>query len=155
MYQIFINDKPIVLTTRVEQETNFKNYLLETVPIWKVIKEIQKNLYDAFNKNLYIDSKQYFARFFKRGKYDNENEIRLCIDFNEIRRLELFEKNYPGYINHDLFKSFTKNKGHILVPIDNEFFSIEICELICGQEMTDIQFEKLSRLTKKNNIKIF
>ncbi|WP_460218303.1 NUDIX hydrolase [Psychroserpens sp. MEBiC05023] len=40
MYQIFVNDKPIVLTTKVEQEKGFKNYLLSTVNIGKVIKEL-------------------------------------------------------------------------------------------------------------------
>jgi len=43
MYQIYVNDKPIVLTTKVERETDFKNYLLESTPIGKVIKEIQRN----------------------------------------------------------------------------------------------------------------
>ena len=42
MYKIFVGDKPIILTTEVEQETDFKNYLLETVSIGKVIKELQK-----------------------------------------------------------------------------------------------------------------
>jgi ADP-ribose pyrophosphatase YjhB (NUDIX family) len=40
MYQIFVNDKPIVLTTQVEQEHDFKNYLLSKVNIGKVIKEL-------------------------------------------------------------------------------------------------------------------
>lgn len=40
MHKVFVNDKPIVLTTNVEQETNFKNYLLNTVNIGKVIKEL-------------------------------------------------------------------------------------------------------------------
>ena len=40
MYKIFVGDKPIILTTVVEQETNFKNYLLNTVNIGKVIKEL-------------------------------------------------------------------------------------------------------------------
>ena len=40
MYKIFVNDKPIILTSRVDQETNFKNYLLNTVHIGKVIKEL-------------------------------------------------------------------------------------------------------------------
>ncbi|MFI1771631.1 NUDIX hydrolase [Thalassobellus citreus] len=40
MYKVFVGDKPIVLTTMVEQETNFKNYLLDTVNIGKVIKEL-------------------------------------------------------------------------------------------------------------------
>ncbi|MFK2820565.1 NUDIX domain-containing protein [Flavobacteriaceae sp. LMIT009] len=42
MYKIFVGDKPIILTTEVEQETNFKNYLLDTVAIGKVIKDLQK-----------------------------------------------------------------------------------------------------------------
>tara|TARA_R110000868_G_scaffold3388_7_gene21915 strand:+ start:8846 stop:9427 length:582 start_codon:yes stop_codon:yes gene_type:complete len=40
MYKVFVNDKPIILTTIVEQETGFKNYLLNTVNIGKVIKEL-------------------------------------------------------------------------------------------------------------------
>ena len=40
MYQVFVNDKPIILTTVVSEETNFKNYLLDTVNISKVIKEL-------------------------------------------------------------------------------------------------------------------
>ena len=42
MYKIFVGDKPIVLTTKVEQETNFKNYLLKTVNIGKVIRELNQ-----------------------------------------------------------------------------------------------------------------
>jgi len=42
MIKIFVNDKPIVLTTRIEEETNFKNYLLKSVKIGKVIKELNK-----------------------------------------------------------------------------------------------------------------
>ena len=42
MYKVFVEDKPIILTTVVEKETNFKNYLLNTVNIGKVIKELNK-----------------------------------------------------------------------------------------------------------------
>jgi ADP-ribose pyrophosphatase YjhB (NUDIX family) len=40
MYKIFVGDKPIILTTVVEKETNFKNYLLNTVNIVKVIRKL-------------------------------------------------------------------------------------------------------------------
>lgn len=40
MTTIFVNDKPIILTTEVGIESNFKNYLLDTVHIGKVIKEL-------------------------------------------------------------------------------------------------------------------
>ncbi|NQX84538.1 MAG: NUDIX domain-containing protein [Flavobacteriaceae bacterium] len=41
MYKIFVGDKPIILTTKVEQETDFKNYLLSTVDICEVIKALK------------------------------------------------------------------------------------------------------------------
>lgn len=40
MTTIFVNDKPVILTTEVGFETGFKNYLLDTVHIGKVIKEL-------------------------------------------------------------------------------------------------------------------
>ena len=41
MYKVFVNNKPLILTTKVEIETNFKNYLLKTVHIGKVIKDLK------------------------------------------------------------------------------------------------------------------
>lgn len=41
MHKIFVGDKPIILTTKVEEETDFKNYLLSTVNIGKVIKDLK------------------------------------------------------------------------------------------------------------------
>ena len=38
MYTIYVGDKPIILTTKVERETNFKSFLLKSVHIGKVIK---------------------------------------------------------------------------------------------------------------------
>ena len=40
MYHVFVNNKPIILTTQVSPERNFKNYLLSSVQIGKVIKEL-------------------------------------------------------------------------------------------------------------------
>ncbi|WP_299890033.1 NUDIX domain-containing protein [uncultured Lacinutrix sp.] len=42
MHYIFVNDKPIILTTKVEKETNFKNFLLKDVSIDTIIKTISK-----------------------------------------------------------------------------------------------------------------
>lgn len=42
MYKVFVGDKPIVLTTVVEKETYFKNYLLKTVNLKKVIRKLNK-----------------------------------------------------------------------------------------------------------------
>lgn len=43
MHKVFVGDKPIVLTSKVEMETNFKNYLLDTVNIGKVIRDLRNS----------------------------------------------------------------------------------------------------------------
>ncbi len=40
MYKVFVNDKPIVLTTVEEPETYFKNYKLKDVKLSQVIREL-------------------------------------------------------------------------------------------------------------------
>lgn len=40
MHKVFVNDKPIILTTKVKKEKHFKNYLMDSVNIGKVIKEL-------------------------------------------------------------------------------------------------------------------
>ncbi|MCB0398760.1 MAG: NUDIX domain-containing protein [Winogradskyella sp.] len=40
MYTIYVGDKPIILTTKVERETDFKSFLLKSVNIGKVIKTL-------------------------------------------------------------------------------------------------------------------
>jgi len=40
MYKVFVGDKPIVLTTVEEKETHFKNYLLKSVKMAKVIRKL-------------------------------------------------------------------------------------------------------------------
>tara|TARA_R110002049_G_scaffold71900_8_gene184859 strand:+ start:843 stop:1424 length:582 start_codon:yes stop_codon:yes gene_type:complete len=70
MYKVFVGAKPIVLTTEVEQETNFKNYLLNTANIGKVIKELNKT---------------------------SVNEVRL-IHKNEDKLLKKFLKKLPNVI---------------------------------------------------------
>ncbi len=42
MYKVFVGDKPIILTSVVEKETNFKNYLLKTVNMAKVIRRLNR-----------------------------------------------------------------------------------------------------------------
>lgn len=42
MYTIYVGDKPIILTTEIKKETDFKSYLLNSVNIGKVIKTLNK-----------------------------------------------------------------------------------------------------------------
>lgn len=43
MIKIFVNDKPIILTTKVEKEDGFKNYLLSKIKVKKVIKKLNSS----------------------------------------------------------------------------------------------------------------
>lgn len=42
MHTIYVGDKPVILTTKIEKETDFKSFLLKTVNIGKVIKLLNK-----------------------------------------------------------------------------------------------------------------
>ncbi len=42
MYRIFFNDKPIILTTKVEKETDFKNFLLKDISINSILETLSK-----------------------------------------------------------------------------------------------------------------
>lgn len=42
MYEVFVGDKPIILTTKVEKETYFKNYLLKSVNLGKVVRKLNR-----------------------------------------------------------------------------------------------------------------
>ncbi len=49
MQKIFVGNKPIRLTTVVEPETDFKNFLIETVNIETVLSALKKEKYNAVN----------------------------------------------------------------------------------------------------------
>lgn len=83
MCNVFVGDKPIVLTTKVEQETNFKNYLLNTVHIGKVIKELNTTSLKEV-RLIHKDSDKLLKKFLKKlpnviaggGKvYNNRGDI--------------------------------------------------------------------------------
>ncbi len=47
MYKVFVGDKPIVLTTTIEKEKGFKNFLLESANIGKIIKLLNTTSIEA------------------------------------------------------------------------------------------------------------
>ena len=90
MYKVFVNDKPIVLTTNVEQETNFKNYLLNTANIGKLIKELNTTSL-AEVRLIHKNKDKLLKKFLKKlpnvtaggGKVYNENGAVLFIYRND------------------------------------------------------------------------
>jgi len=47
MQKIFVGNKPIILTTKVEAETDFKNYLIDSVDIHKILHNLKKEKYKS------------------------------------------------------------------------------------------------------------
>lgn len=58
MHKVFVNNKPIILTTEIHRENGFKNYLLREVNIGKIIKDLKETklksvrLIDSDKENL-------------------------------------------------------------------------------------------------------
>ena len=90
MYKVFVGDKPIILTTIVEQETNFKNYLLDTVNIGKVIRELSSTKLEEV-RLIHKNGEKLLKKFLKKlpnviaggGKVFNDNNEILFIYRND------------------------------------------------------------------------
>ncbi|WP_396601806.1 NUDIX hydrolase [Algibacter sp. R77976] len=83
MYKVFVGDKPIILTTVVENETNFKNYLLKTVDMAKVIRKLNRTSLSEV-RLIHKNPKKILNKFLKKlpnviaggGKvYNDKGEI--------------------------------------------------------------------------------
>ncbi len=90
MFKVFVGDKPIILTTKVEKEANFKNYLLDTVNIGKVIKELSTTSLKEV-RLIHKKEDKLLKKFLKKlpnviaggGKVYNENKDILFIYRND------------------------------------------------------------------------
>ena len=64
MYTIYVGDKPIILTTKVEKETNFRSFLLKSVNIGKVIKLLNQTSLESVHL-YHEDANTLLDRFLK------------------------------------------------------------------------------------------
>ena len=64
MYTIYVGDKPIILTTKIEKETDFKSFLLKSVNIGKVIKLLNTSNLKAINL-IHNDADKLLKHFLK------------------------------------------------------------------------------------------
>ena len=49
MQKIFVGNKPIILTTEVKKEINFKNFLIDSVDIEKILSTLKKDKFEAIH----------------------------------------------------------------------------------------------------------
>ena len=63
MYEVFINERPIILTNTLVKETDFKQYLLEDARVEYIIKQLSKGKIKA--AHLYHPDEQQLLKRFK------------------------------------------------------------------------------------------
>ncbi|WP_417445202.1 NUDIX hydrolase [Joostella sp.] len=65
MYEVFVNEHRIILTNRIEKETDFKLFLMETVDIEDVISQLNKGKIKCAHI-YYEDEKVLLKKFLKK-----------------------------------------------------------------------------------------
>jgi 8-oxo-dGTP pyrophosphatase MutT (NUDIX family) len=91
MYKIFVNDRPIILTSTVMKESGFKVFLLKSVDMEYVIRKLQRN--DFKEVYLYHPKKEKLLSLFKdRMGYINAGGGLVKNDKNELLFIERNKK---------------------------------------------------------------
>ena len=114
MQKIFVGNKPIILTTQVEKETDFKNLFIDSVSIEKILSVLKKDKYNAvhlvgrdldsmlktflkFLPNVIagggkvLNASQRILFIFRNGKWDlpkGKSESNETIDKTALREVE-------------------------------------------------------------------
>lgn len=132
MYKVFVGDKPIILTTVVEKEDNFKNYLLDTVNIGKVIKELNNTSLSEV-RLIHKNNDKLLKKFLKKlpnviaggGKAFNENNEILFIYRNDKWDLPKGKAEGKETIEETAIREVTEETGvaglKIIKPLDTTY----------------------------------
>ena len=129
MYKVFVGDKPIVLTTVVEKETNFKNYLLNTVNMTKVIRKLNTTALEEV-RLIHKNKDKLIKKFLKKlpnvvaggGKVYNEKDEILFIFRNDKWDLPKGKAERNETIEETAIREVTEETGvnglKITKPLD-------------------------------------
>jgi len=142
------NDTGVCLSFRLKDyvESKITNYDFRDVCYDKgyrfdFINHINYQFRKEFNRQLFVEGISKFSKFYKRGKYEWENETRLSFDYDDsvFGLGKSLNKIFP--IQQD--KS-TKRK-YIELPLEgnnivNPFFTLTIDEIICGKNLSQTDF---------------
>ena len=115
------------------------------------INHINYHFMKEFNRRLFVEGITKFSKFYKRGKYEWENETRLAFHYNF---------DFGGY-GPELEKSFPmqtddeNNRKYIDLPLEgnakpNPYFTLTIDEVICGKNVTDADYAILQKALRAN-----
>jgi hypothetical protein len=106
--------------------------------------QMQKELLDKTGKYLVIDGIAKFGAFYKREKYNWENETRLFMNWN------WYEKQLKDSKIEYMPRT---TKKFLKVPFDNDLFIIKVKSITIGKHLMPYQKEKIKELADKKGIK--
>ncbi len=110
------------------------------------IRKIRDAFRREFDRELYIEGVDKFARFYKRQKYEWEKETRITLDYRCHHDLATL---FPIYETNDDQSQVIRE--FIVVPFKNELYTLTLDEVLCGSNVSDFEMEDLrgvSRLQK-------
>lgn len=114
------------------------------------LNHINYHFIKKFGHQLYIGGVSKFAKFYKRGKFEWENEVRLVFDYTGGLggNGDILKQTFP------LLENTTSDRKYIEVPLGNDannpYFSLTIDEVICGKHVEDEIYDRL-KVSLANN----
>ncbi len=108
------------------------------------LNAINYNLRKEIGKILLAEGLVKFSKFYKRAKYNWENETRLCFHYDDglLGHRQVLEKKMP--IETDL----ATGRNYIELPLNghvkaNPFFDLQINEVVCGKYVPESDYQKI------------
>jgi hypothetical protein len=100
--------------------------------------DMQKKIHETFDKYLSINGLAKFGALYKRNRFAWEQETRLLI-----------------HKDNGIFKiTETDNKKYMIIPFNNQLFSIKIKSVTLGNNLSNNQRKEIENLLKEKNIKL-
>ncbi len=133
-------------------QCQFRDVFYDNGSEFNFVKDLRSECHKFFNKELFIDGVTKFAQFYKRSCYSWEDEARISINIDP--------KNNALVLNQKLaIEKEINNKGeltreYITINFDNDFFKLEIDEIICGKRVTKGQIAEIKKAINNSSVKV-
>lgn len=130
---------------------NFRDVSYDNGYRFDFINHINYHFIKEFGRQLFVEGITKFSKFYKRGKYEWENEARLAFHYNF---------DFGGYGN-ELEKVFplqtdpSSKRKFINLPLQgnatpNPYFTLTIDEVICGKNVSTADFTTIQTALATN-----
>ena len=133
--------------------SKLKHVMYDKENKFNFLKEIQTTLNSKYELYLSFDNIESFVPFFKQEKLQWEDEVRFFYS------ADLFKFYYKFFVGKNkkefLIKKDEKKQLYIEIPLKNEFFELEIEEIICGKDIDKKDYQELKEIACDQHIRIW